>query len=325
MLRELQNYERKDERIRVEFRKLLKEDPKRVTKNIKFSWSNWVFGQESLVTSVKRLVKAGIKYIELHGNKYSESLGYRTSEVRKILTDNGIAVSGICGMFTPQNDLSSNQGWIRQQAIDYIKRNVELGYELGAEYFLIVPGAVGRPTPIDKYEIDRSIETLERVADMFVETGIKGAIEPIRAAEVSFCHNFKEAVEYIERLNHPGIQWINGDVYHMMQEESHIGETILKHGDRLINIHLADTNRGALGEGMLNLDLVLMSLYLVGYNQRESFVTAEPLRVGADPYAAVYEKPNPGAMDELVQATFHYFIIREKKIKQCRKTQVPLP
>ncbi|KXA91128.1 sugar phosphate isomerase [candidate division MSBL1 archaeon SCGC-AAA259A05] len=305
-----------DEKIREKFSELAKKNPERLKKNMNFSWSNWGFGRENLSVTADRLKEAGIKYIELHGNRYGENLGYDASEVRKVLEDRGVKVSGICGMFSPARDLSSNKGWVRQNAIDYIERNIKLGKELGAEYFLIVPGAVGRPDPIDKYEMDRSIETLGRIADKFTEAGIKGAVEPIRSAEVSFCHTFEDAVEYIERLDHPGVQWINGDVYHMMQEESHVGEVLKKHGDRLVNLHLADSNRRALGSGMLNLDVVIMSLYLIEHNEGKKFVTAEPLGPGGSPYPAMHAKHDPERLTELVNETIDYFRSRERVIKK---------
>ena len=84
-------------------------------------------------------------------------------------------------------------------------------------------------------------------------------------------------LRYIEAVDHPGVQAINGDVYHMQAEESHIGEAILQAGERLVNLHMADSNRCALGEGSLDLDAIIMALYLVGFNRDGCFVTPEPL------------------------------------------------
>ena len=157
--------------------------------------------------------------------------------------------------------------------MDYIRRNVALGMETGAGYFLVVPGAVGRPQKYDDFEFDRSVETLRLVADLFTDAGIRAAVEPIRSAEVSFCHTVSDALRYIEAVDHPGVQSINGDVYHMQAEESHIGEAILQAGERLVNLHMADSNRRALGEGSLDLDTIIMALYLVGFNRDGCFVT----------------------------------------------------
>ncbi|HEY3297425.1 MAG TPA: sugar phosphate isomerase/epimerase family protein [Armatimonadota bacterium] len=312
---QLQNWQMKDEKIRNDFRLLKQSDPGRLESKLSLSWSNWVFGMESLASSAGRLARNGIHFIELHGNRYGESLGYDAREARRVLDDFGIKVSGICGIFSPDNDLSSNRGVVRQRAVDYIKQNVELGRELGAKYFLIVPSAVGRPKAIDDMEFSRSVETLSLVADVFVEAGIRGAIEPIRSAEVSLVHTFADAERYIRELDHPGVQHINGDVYHMLVEESHISDTILENGSRLTNLHLADTNRCALGDGSLDLDTLIMALYLIGYNNEWCFCTPEPLGPGGDPYPAMFGKPDVELLDSLVRKTALTWKEREEVVR----------
>ena len=311
---ELQNYEQKNLDIKEKFMKFKSQSPEKLKRTLDISWSNWGFGLESLTVSVERLQKNGISFIELHGNRYGEDIGYEADEVKKILSDNGITVAGICGMFSPDNDLSSNRGIIRQHAIDYIRRNIDLGYSLGATYMLIVPGAVGRPEKIDNSEFDRSAETLRRVADVFVTSGIKAAVEPIRSAEVSFCHTIKDAMDYIKAVDHPGVRHVNGDVYHMQTEESHVGESIIYCGEKLLNLHAADSNRCALGDGSLDVDTLIMSLYVIEYNREGCFITPEPLGPGGDPYPAMFGKSDPRMLDELVSRTVSYFRSREKAV-----------
>ena len=148
-------------------------------------------------------------------------------------------------------------------------------------------------------------------ADEFVRHGIRAAVEPIRSAEVSLVHTVAEAQAYIGAVNHPGVAHINGDVYHMQTEEAHIGEAILAAGERLTNLHLADSNRSALGDGALDLDTIIMALYLIGYNAEGRYATPEPLGPGGAPYPAMYGKPNPAALERLVLHTAVYFRARE--------------
>jgi len=162
-----QNYELENKKILDAFLNLKAKRPEKLKNRLKLSWSNWGFGMESLKDSARRLNKYGIKYIELHGNRYGDDLGYRSSEVKKILLDYGIKVAGICGMFSAESELSSNSSLVRQRVIDYIRRNLELGQELEAKYFLVVLGAVGKPTLYDDMEFARSVETLKIVADDF--------------------------------------------------------------------------------------------------------------------------------------------------------------
>jgi len=309
-----QNFEIKNDEIRARFAELKANHPERLAQRLNLSWSNWGFGIEPLETSAKRLADAGISYIELHGNHYGCDLGYKTAETLHILGDHGITVGGICGMFSAENDLSSNSGACRQNAVDYLRRTIAFAGEVGASYILVVPGAVGRPKKYDDTEFDRSIATLRLVADDFVAAGVKAAIEPIRSAEVSFCHTIADAKDYITAVGHAGVQHINGDLYHMQSEESHIGSAILDAGEMLTNLHLADSNRCALGEGSLDIDTVIRALYLIGYNRPGCFVTPEPLGPGGDPYPAMHGKPNPATLDHLVQQTARYFREREEAV-----------
>ena len=198
-----QNFAAKNDRIRAEFIALKKSEPKRLKNRLNLSWSNWGFGLEPLANSAARLERAGITWIELHGNHYGPDLGYKPAETLKILGDHGIKVAGVCGMFSPDNDLSSNRAIQRQAAMDYLKREVP----------------------------------------------------------------FTKAV--------------------------------------------ADSNRCALGEGSLDLDTLIMALYLIGYNEPGRFVTPEPLGPGGDPYPAMNGQPDPALLDRLVSQTARYFRERE--------------
>ncbi len=269
---------------------------------------------EPLVTSVKRLSAQGVTYIELHGNHYGADLGYCPAETRKILADCGVTCAGVCGMFSRENDLSSNSGIDRQHALDYLKRTIDFAAEMKAGYILVVPGAVGRPGKYDDMEFYRSVETLRLVGDRFATAGVKCAIEPIRAAEVSFCHTIADAQAYIAAVNHPAVGHINADLYHMQVGEAHIGEALLAAGEALTNLHVADSNRGALGDGSMDLDTIIMALYVLGYNRTGCYVTPEPLGPGGDPYPAMHGRPDTRLLDGLVDRTVHYFRERENTL-----------
>jgi sugar phosphate isomerase/epimerase len=310
-----QNYEINNDAIRRKFGELKRQRPERMRARLNLSWSNWGFGLESLPVSARRLARAGIEFIELHGNHYGADLGYRPRETLQILSDHGLRVGGICGMFSAENDLSSNSGVCRQRALDYLKRTIPFAAEVGGAYVLVVPGAVGRPNAYDPSEFDRSAATLRLVADVFVEHRIRAAVEPIRAAEVSFCHTVADARRYLKAVAHPGVQHINGDVYHMQTEERHVGLAVLEAGPQLTNLHLADSNRCALGEGALDLDTLIMALYAIGYNRPGCFVTPEPLGPGGDPYPAMHGKPDSRLLDRLVMQTARYFREREDAVR----------
>lgn len=302
-----QHFEEKNERIRQRFQEMKKSSPEKFQARLNLSWSNWGFGRESLKDSAKRLQKSQVPFIELHGNHYGTHLGYPVDETLVILADHDLRVSGVCGMFSADNDLSSNRAVCRQAAIDYLQREIPFTKQIGGHYLLVVPGAVGRPRAYDDVEFERSAEMLAMCGDWFLDAGIQAAIEPIRAAETSLVHTVADAKRYIRQVGHPGISHINGDVYHMQSEEKHIGEAVLDAGEMLVNLHFADSNRGALGEGSMDVCTIIRALYMIGHNREGRFVTFEPLGQGGDPYPAMYGKPDTTRLDALVSTSIPYF------------------
>ena len=124
-----QHFEEKNARIEAGFREL-KKSPEKLKTRLNLSWSNWGFGRESLADSAARLDRAKVPFIELHGNHYGLDLGYKVDETLKILGDHNLRVSGVCGMFSADNDLSSNRAIIRQEAIDYLRREIPFTKEV---------------------------------------------------------------------------------------------------------------------------------------------------------------------------------------------------
>jgi sugar phosphate isomerase/epimerase len=179
---------------------------------------------------------------------------------------------------------------------------------------LVVPGTVGRSECYDTSDFARSAETLREVADIFVQTGIKCAVEPINSAEVPFCSTVGSVLDYIKAVDHPGVQHVNGDIFHMHCGEPHVGEAILQCGERLLNLHVEDTNRLPLGTAMMDVDTVIRALYLLGYNSPGHFVTGEPLGPGRNSYAIMFGQHDKKILDGMVEQTVTVIREREKEL-----------
>lgn len=281
---------------------------------LNLGWSNWGFGKEPFEEGIKRLAQNDVHFVELHGNHYGPDFGYKKEEILPVLKAHGVEVSGICGMVSIESELSSSSFAVRQRSIDYFRREIEFCASVGGSYILFAAGAVGRPVADDAFDYDRALESMRILADCFSEYGIQGAIEPVRPDEVSIVHTFAEAKKMIDEINHPGIQHIAGDVFHMQLCEDHIGQTVLDYSGLMVNIHLADSHRKALGTGSLDLDTLLMTLYLTGYNRPKHFCSPEPLGGGSDPYAQMHGYPDQAMLDRLVSQTASYFYERENTI-----------
>ena len=81
-----------------------------------------------------------------------------------------------------------------------------------------------------------------------------------------------------------------------------------------VESNLTGSLSDSLGEGSLDLDTIIMALYLIRYNRPGCFVTPEPLGPGGDPYPAMNNIPDTNLLDHMVQQTASYFREREEAV-----------
>lgn len=313
---DVQQFEQRNETIRRDFKQAVHAGRVSVEAPPRLSWSIWLFGREAPRVSLERLRAAGLEYVELAGNHHTRESGTGSREMKSLLSDLGLQTSGVCGLYSPDVDLASDNAFRAQNAVDYVRREIEFVHEMGGEYLIVVPSAVGRPQPLGSEEFARSAERLALLAPEFAQAGVKAAVEPIRADEVSLIHTVSEAKTIIDAVDHSGVRHINGDVYHMLFSETHIGQAVLEAGEQLANLHLADSNRGTLGSGMMDLDTILRSYLLATGGKREaSFLTGEPIGAGRDPYSALTTVPDADLADLLVKDSIAYLSERWEAVK----------
>lgn len=319
----VQKYEKRNQDIKKAFLNKKKNNPDMFQRNIDMSFCTLMFGLESVAHSIERLAKYGYQYIEILGNCAGDHIGSHTEivEIKKALEYTGIKCSGICLNFQQGFSLESTDFFARQRAYDYVKRNAEFCVELGGSYCLITPAATGGVKPAaDGGDFDRSVIAMREIGEIFSELKLKCAIEPIAKHITPIVHTFKEAMEYIGQVNHPYIQYIYGDTEHMLAGEEHIGKAIVEAGDKLLNIHLKDTHaQRPIGNGMLDVDTIIRSLYLIGFNTEGHYATGEPLPDYYNPVAGygtmIYQKEE--VLDILAKETIQYFREREKEVLNC--------
>lgn len=305
-----QNFVLKNQTIKKRFVEEKRRRPESFERRLSLSWSIWMFGTEPIDESLERLRRNGFEYVEIKGDT-----SIPKEAMKKALKNSGIKVSGACGMFSPHRDLSSPLEEVRKKAQDYIREVSSYISFLGGTYLIVVPGAVGRPDAVDGLEMERSAEALRQCVCHFKESGVKPVIEPIRSAEVSLVHTVDEALDYLDMVDDPLVNCLNGDIYHMLNGEQHVGEAIIKCGERLVNLHIADSNRDAPGKGQIDIDTSIMAAYLVGMNQKGRFITFEPLGPFPDPYVLSTGPCDVSVMDRLVKDSVEYFREREEIVR----------
>ena len=75
---------------------------------------------------------------------------------------------------------------------------------------------------------------------------------------------------------------------------------------------------------MFDLDTFLMSLYLIGFNDRNAFCSAEPLGPGADPYQAMNGLSDPGVLDSPCKGNCGLFLLEGRRNNESRRLKCDL-
>ena len=153
---------------------------------------------------------------------------------------------------------------------NYLANATERAAELGGE--IIVFGSGGaRSVPNDfsrKRAHDQILDFLDAAANYAGQHGLVIAIEPLNRAETNMINSIAEAVQFADELGKPEVQ-VLVDFYHQMLEGEAFDE-IVRAGERIVHVHVADTDRLYPGSGRYNYGRFAKSLADAGYTKRVS-------------------------------------------------------
>lgn len=252
------------------------------------SVTQWIFGREPLDATAERLAALGYDGIELSGEPDAIS----AARVRAIVEPLGLAVTSICGIYTPERDLSHPDGSVRRAAVDYVRRCAELGAELGAGVVIVVPTAVGRTAPVESADAEWqwAVESIAEAAAALPADGPRLALEALNRYETYLVNSLGRAEELRRAVASPRVE-LMADLFHMNIEEDDVVDAVRTHAEHVVHVHLADSNRREPGRGHTDFAGVLRALDESGY---DGVLTMEFLPPTANPYlAASLDVPAP--------------------------------
>jgi len=137
--------------------------------------------------------------------------------------------------------------------MNYIRGAILATQQLGATN-LVGPiySAVGRTWQSTAEErardTDLLVSQLCALAEYADVHGVVLCIEPLNRFETSFINLASQAIELIDRVDHPACQ-IMLDTFHMNIEEKSLGDAMRAAGPRLKHVHTCENDRGAPGSG----------------------------------------------------------------------------
>jgi len=185
------------------------------------------------------------------------------------IQEHGLGVS-TCAAMGPDRDLIHSDESIRLNGMNYVRGAILATQELGATN-LVGPiySAVGRTWQSTAEERSRDTDLLVSqlcsLAEYAGEHGVVLCIEPLNRFETSFINLTAQAIEVIDRVDHPSCQ-ILLDTFHMNIEEKSLGDAIRAAGPRLKHVHTCENDRGAPGSGNVAWSEVATALKEIHYD-----------------------------------------------------------
>jgi sugar phosphate isomerase/epimerase len=290
------------------------------------SMHNWMRAEPIEVT-VRRLAKYGYESIEISGEPYT----YDTKEVRKVLKENNIRCWGSVTLMLEDRNLVAKDEAQRAKSVQYTKDCITMVKELEGYEMTIVPATVGKINPDGNpdEEWEWAIGSLKECYDWGKKEGVVLAIEPINRFETYFCSRAAQAMAIAEAVG-PDCG-ICLDAFHLNIEEADPFESVRSAKGRLVDFHVADTNRFACGQGHWDWKKLVGTLKEIGYDGALTVEFVAPIdRTPANPYPDAIET-NPVDISpeqkKFIEEHGSSLLTEEFyswQVEECAKTLLPL-
>jgi D-psicose/D-tagatose/L-ribulose 3-epimerase len=260
---------------------------------MKYSISNWIYGDEPLRETFERLKRYGYDGVELMG----EPRLYRVEEIRGLCREFGLQVLSMAGIYpwpTEERDLANPDPEVRERAVKYLRECVDFAVDVGAPLIIVVPSAVAKTAPVGQFDTEDAwveatkqewayaVESVRKAAAYAEQKGILLAIEPINRYETFLVNNVDQGLRFVSEVGSQAVK-LHLDTFHMNIEEKDPAEAIRKAGELLVNVHIADSNRQAVGYGHTDFEAIMRALKDIDY---QGALALEPLPPVPDPYIA---------------------------------------
>src|SRR5690606_5388807 len=162
--------------------------------------------------------------------------------------------------------------------------------ELGGVEITIVPSTVGKiqPQADPDEEWQWAIDSLKQCYEHGQKEGVRLALEPLNRFETYFLNRHDQALLLAQEVGDECGVCL--DAFHINIEEADPFQAILKTGDRLVDFHVADTNRMACGQGHWDWEKLINTLKQIGYDGALTVEFVAPVdRTPANPYKNALE------------------------------------
>ena len=158
----------------------------------------------------------------------------------------------------------------RPRVLRYLQRAAHVLHAAGAHVVVFGSGwARHVPAGWSRHDAGRQfIEMLSWCADALAGTGVTVAIESQNRKETNFITTLAEAAAIAGQVDRPGVQ-VMTDTYHLHEEAESL-DVVSASIDRIVHVHLSDSDRQIPGRGGYDFDRFFDCLKARGYRGRLS-------------------------------------------------------
>ena len=237
---------------------------------MRFGVNTWVWTSPLTTAELEKLAphvaEMGFDWIEAPLESIDDLDHKRGAD---IVRRHGLGVSA-CAAMGPDRDLIHPDEAIRKNGMAYLRQAIEATHALGGTN-LVGPlyAAVGRTwqqTPAERArDLDVLVKNLGELARYAGDYGVILCVEPLNRFETSFINLAEQAIEVVDRVDHPNCQ-VMLDTFHMNIEEKSLGNAIRAAGKRLRHVHACENDRGAPGSGNVTWNEVAQALKDIKYD-----------------------------------------------------------
>ena len=264
--------------------------------------STWVWTSpattEVLETLLPHIASLGFDVIELP----IETVGqFDVTRAGELARKHGLGIS-ICAVIGPGRDLLV--AGEAEEGVRYLRSCIDVAQSLGsptvAGPFYSAVGRCWRSTPEERArDVAQVAATLRGLGEYAADRGVMLGVETLNRFETSFLNTTAQALELIDRVDHPSVG-LALDVFHLSIEEKHVGDALRSAGQRLVHLQVAENDRGTPGTGSLPWRDVAKALQEIQYTGRVVIETFSD-RVEAIARAAAIWRPLAPDSDTLAR------------------------
>lgn len=232
-----------------------------------FVWTDGAT-EDSLVAAMEKSAACGYRLIELaylKPEKFNlDRLGQRAKSLDlDIAVTMGLPLSG---------DVSSEDGDAVKRGEAILADAVQAVRDIGGSKL----GGIlySAHTKYARVPTDRgrknSIAAIAKTGEIAEKAGVDLVLEVVNRFETNLLNTAAQGLDFVKQTGSDSVR-LHLDTFHMNIEEANPAAAIRLAGDRLGYFHIGESNRGYLGDGTINFDLMFDALLDIDYSRDITF------------------------------------------------------